>query len=303
MLIYGEVRQMDFEFYRNFIVTAEAGNITTAAKRLNMAQTAISAQISKLEEHYNVKLFNKQKGKRRIDLTDAGVDFLVKARAICSLEEDLEQEMRSYSKKIAGHLRFGVSHVRGVDFINEYLGKFAQEYPDITYSYYAMTVDLQLQNIQRGNLDFGFANSELPATDSIETILAAQEKFYVVYKAGEVYPWAVKDYITLQDIEDLPLCIPHPHYELLSRACKPYHFKPEVKVMSNSVKNALEFARHGVGVACFAAADTDALPEGLERRLIKDDSLVFQQSLFWSKQHKLSAAAKLFLEYFRESYV
>lgn len=300
---YAEVSGMDFEFYRNFIVTAEAGNITTAAKRLNMAQTAISAQISKLEEHYNVKLFNKQKGKRRIELTEAGVDFLVKARTICSLEEDLEQEMRSYSKKIAGHLRFGVSHVRGVDFINEYLADFAVQYSDITYNYYAMTVDLQLQNIQKGNLDFGFANSELPATDNIASILAAQEKFYVVYKAGEVYPWREKAYITPKDIAGLPLCIPHPHYELLSRACKPYHFKPDVKVMTNSVKNALEFARHGVGVACFAAAATDVLPEGLERRLIKDDSLVFQQSLFWSKQHKLSAAAKLFLEYFREKYV
>lgn len=155
---------MDFEFYRNFIVTAEAGNITTAARRLNMAQTAISAQINKLEEHYNVKLFNKKKGKRRIELTDAGVSFLVKARAMCSLEEDLEQEMYSYSKKVAGHLRFGISHVRGLDFINEYLADFAKLYPDITYSYYELTVDLQLQNLQKGNLDFCFANSELPAT-------------------------------------------------------------------------------------------------------------------------------------------
>ena len=71
----------------------------------------------------------------------------------------------------------------------------------------------------------------------------------------------------------------------------------------NTVKNAREFARHGVGVACFTSTDTDVLPEGLERKLVRDDSLVFQQSIFWSKQHKLSAAAKLFLEYFRERYV
>lgn len=290
---------MDFEFYRNFIVAAEAGNITTAARRLNMAQTAISAQIKKLEEHYNVQLFNKKKGKRRIDLTEAGVNFLAKARSICSLEEDLEQEMRSYSKKIAGHLRFGVSHARGVDFINEYLGNFAKEYPDITYSYYAMTVDLQLQNIQSGNVDFCFANSELPTTDSLESILAAQERFYVVYKTGKTYPWSAKDYITPQDIADQALCIPHPHYELLCRACKPYHFKPEVKMMTNSVKNALEFACYGVGVACVAVADKDVLPEGLERKLIKDDGLVFRQSLYWSKTNKLSAAGKLFLQYFK----
>lgn len=291
---------MDFEFYRNFIVTAEAGNITTAAKRLNMAQTAISAQISKLEEHYNVKLFNKQKGKRHITLTDAGLNFLAKARAICSLEEDLEQEMLSYSKKIAGHLRFGISHVSGLNFIHEYLAEFAQENEDITYSYYELTVDLQLQQLQKGNLDFGFANSKLPATDTIASILAAQEKFYVVYPAQSCYPWSDKPVLTPADIIGLPLCIPHLHYELLCRACKPYHFKPEVKIMTNSVKNAVAFAQHSLGLGCFAAVDNYVLPEGLERKLLADDSLVFQQSLFWSKQHKLSGAGRLFLEYFKE---
>ena len=290
---------MDFEFYRNFLVTAEAGNITTAARRLNMAQTAISAQINKLEEHYNVKLFNKKKGKRRIELTDAGVSFLVKARAMCSLEEDLEQEMYSYSKRVAGHLRFGISHVRGLDFINEYLADFAKLYPDITYSYYELTVDLQLQNLQKGNLDFCFANSELPATAELESILATQEKFYVAYNNSELYPWADKAYIVLKDVAGYGLCIPHLHYELLVRACKPYHFKPEVKIMTNSVKNALEFAKHGLGLACFAAAEADPVPQGLERKLLQDDSLVFQQSLYWSKANKMSAAGKLFLQYFK----
>ena len=290
---------MDFEFYRNFIVTAEAGNITTAAKRLNMAQTAISSQMNKLEEHYNVQLFNKKKGKRRITLTDAGMSFLVKARAICSLEEDLEQEMYGYSQKIAGHLRFGISHVRGLDFINEYLAEFAKQYADITYSYYELTVDLQLQNLQKGNLDFCFANSELPTTTDLESILATQEKFYVAYNSAAQYPWLKQAALTPGDIEGYGLCMPHLHYELLVRACKPYHFKPEVKIMTNSVKNALEFAKHGLGLACFAAAEADPVPQGLERKLLQDDSLVFQQSLYWSKANKMSAAGKLFLEYFK----
>ena len=34
---------MDFDFYRNFIVVAETGNISAAAKRLNLVQPALSA--------------------------------------------------------------------------------------------------------------------------------------------------------------------------------------------------------------------------------------------------------------------
>lgn len=36
---------MDFEFYRNFITVAETGNLTTASKKLALAQPALSAQI------------------------------------------------------------------------------------------------------------------------------------------------------------------------------------------------------------------------------------------------------------------
>ena len=43
---------MDFDFYRNFIVIAETGNISAAAKRLSIVQPALSAQIKTLEKYY-----------------------------------------------------------------------------------------------------------------------------------------------------------------------------------------------------------------------------------------------------------
>ena len=36
---------MDFEFYRNFITVAETGNLTTAAKKLSLAQPALLSLI------------------------------------------------------------------------------------------------------------------------------------------------------------------------------------------------------------------------------------------------------------------
>ena len=47
---------MDFEFYRNFITVAETGNLTTASKKLALAQPALSAQIKTLEHYYGAKL-------------------------------------------------------------------------------------------------------------------------------------------------------------------------------------------------------------------------------------------------------
>ena len=63
---------MDFEFYRNFITVAETGNLTTASKKLALAQPALSAQIKTLEHYYGAKLIQTARGKRQLTLTEAG---------------------------------------------------------------------------------------------------------------------------------------------------------------------------------------------------------------------------------------
>ena len=75
---------MDFDFYRNFIVVAETGNISAAAKRLNLVQPALSAQIKTLEKYYQTQLFKTGRGKRHIELTEAGEAFLFQAKLLCN---------------------------------------------------------------------------------------------------------------------------------------------------------------------------------------------------------------------------
>lgn len=100
---------MDFEFYRNFITVAETGNLTTASKKLALAQPALSAQIKTLEHYYGAKLIQTARGKRQLTLTEAGEAFLGKARQICRTEETILLDMQSFNKKASGTLRFSVS--------------------------------------------------------------------------------------------------------------------------------------------------------------------------------------------------
>ena len=112
---------MDFEFYRNFCVIAEAGNITKAAQKLNTVQTALSAQVKKLEQNYGVQLLKTQQGKKKLELTPAGVDFLQKAKAICSLEDELTLDMQKYGSTISGTISFGASHSRSRYYLEKFI--------------------------------------------------------------------------------------------------------------------------------------------------------------------------------------
>jgi DNA-binding transcriptional LysR family regulator len=71
---------MDIKGLRYFIAAAERLNFTTAAKECYVTQTAMSLHINKMETELGFKLFDR--GKRSVELTAAGIDFLHQARAI-----------------------------------------------------------------------------------------------------------------------------------------------------------------------------------------------------------------------------
>ena len=72
--------RMTLEQLRVFVAVAERQHVTRAAKALNLAQSAASAAIATLEARHGAKLFHLVG--RGIELTEAGLLFLVEARAV-----------------------------------------------------------------------------------------------------------------------------------------------------------------------------------------------------------------------------
>lgn len=71
---------MTFEQLRVFVAVAEREHMTQAARELHLAQSAVSASITKLEWEHETRLFDRVG--RGIQLTREGRVFLQEARAI-----------------------------------------------------------------------------------------------------------------------------------------------------------------------------------------------------------------------------
>ena len=290
---------MDFAFYRNFITVVETGSISTAAQKLNIVQPALSAQIKTLEKAYGVQLLKMQRGKRHIELTEAGEAFLQQARSLCAAEDKLTLTMQSFSQRAVGTLRFGVSHVRTDYFLRQYLIPFANTHPDISYQFLDATVEQQQEQLKEGNIDFAFANAPLPASHTFAAIKGQQESFYVVYRKNYSVPWNTCRSLKVSALSGLPLCCNYGTFPLLRKACEDYSFTPNITFIASTAESALTFAQSGLGLAVIAALDSDTIPPDMLRLELEHPDLHFEQTLYWSKERRLTPAAELFLDYFQ----
>jgi DNA-binding transcriptional LysR family regulator len=90
---------------RYFVTVAEEGQITRAAKKLFIAQPALSQAISQLEAELGLKLLERHaKGVR---LTPSGEAFLEKARAVVKTELDVGLTAQSLARAARGVLEVG----------------------------------------------------------------------------------------------------------------------------------------------------------------------------------------------------
>lgn len=290
---------MDFDFYRNFIVVAETGNISTAAKKLDIVQPALSAQIKTIEKNYGVQLLKMQRGKRHIELTEAGEAFLQQARSLCATEDGLTLSMQAFSQRAVGTLRFSVSHVRTDYFLRQYLIPFAKEHPAISYQFFDATVEQQQLQLEQGITDFAFANAPLPASHGFATIKGQRENFYVSYSKAFPVPWAQdKAALSPEELGGLPLCCNYGSYSLLRTVFKEYGIRPDIAFIATTADSALTYAGSGLGLAACAALPSDPVPHYMQRLPLVHPKLHFEQTLYWNKESKSSFAKELFLKFF-----
>ena len=287
---------MDFEFYRNFITVAETGNLTTASKKLALAQPALSAQIKTLEHYYGAKLIQTARGKRQLTLTEAGEAFLGKARQICHTEETILLDMQSFNKKASGTLRFSVSPAKSTFFINTYLRPFAAAYPEICFQFREEAVSAQTRHIAENSSDFAFANAPLPSPQLFAAHKTQKEYFYAVYSPQA--NCGLDPQQPPKQLQNIPVCCNFGCYSLLRKACLKHGFMPKIRFIATTNTAALAFVQDGSGIAIVSAGGRDDFPQGLQQLLLADDELYFEQTLFWSKKDRLSATAQLFLDFY-----
>ena len=123
---------MDWDKLRVFHAVAEAGSFTHAGDTLNLSQSAVSRQISALEENLQVPLFHRHA--RGLILTEQGELLYRTARDMAAKVNTAEALLRANQDKPAGRLKVTTSVGFGSTWLTAQMHEFVAMYPEVDVS-------------------------------------------------------------------------------------------------------------------------------------------------------------------------
>lgn len=139
--------------YKVFFEVAKAGNISKAAKQLQISQPAISKSIVKLEEQLGIRLFSRNS--RGVHLTAEGEILFGHIEEAFGYIERGEDELRRLREFHIGHLRIGASTTLSKYVLLPYLKEYLKEYPHMKITIENQATAKTIQKIENHKLDVG----------------------------------------------------------------------------------------------------------------------------------------------------
>ncbi len=139
---------MDWDKLRIFYAVAEAGSFTHAGETLNLSQSAVSRQISTLEESISVTLFHRHA--RGLILTEEGELLHKTAGEIFGKLAMIEGQLADSRQLPEGPLRITVAEFIGSTWLAPKLAQLRSEHPDIQIT---MLLDDRILNLSMREAD------------------------------------------------------------------------------------------------------------------------------------------------------
>lgn len=113
--------------FKTFIAVAREGTFTAAGRQLGLTQSAVSAQIRRLEEHLGVSLFDRTA--KSAELNVHGREILPQAEALVAMSDRMVG--MAGAGRVSGLLRVGAIASAQQDLLVRAMKGFRQAYPDV----------------------------------------------------------------------------------------------------------------------------------------------------------------------------
>ena len=175
-------RDLDDPDVDGFLLVAERGSITLAARELCLSQSGLSRQLLKLEQRLGTPLLQRVRG--GVHLTPAGERYRAYARDVRVRRRQLLQELWTASETpLSGDLRIAASTTPSEFVVPRLLGDFTSRYPEVRPIVITANSRTVLEELRARQWDVGFVGACIP-TRGVRFIPVATDEIVLAVPAG-----------------------------------------------------------------------------------------------------------------------
>lgn len=192
---------MEIRTLRYFLEAAREENMSKAAERMHISQSALSKQLKGLEEELGKKLFVRHSFS--IELTEEGMLLRKRAEDLLSMADKITAEFASMDDIIGGNIYFGCAESYQIRHLAALIKRFKKQYPGFHYHITSGDTEQVTEKLDKGLLDFAVL-VESPDYAKYNVVkMPESDRWGLVMPAGCAL--AQKDCITFEDLLGLPL--------------------------------------------------------------------------------------------------
>lgn len=192
---------MEIRTLRYFLEAAREENMSKAAERMHISQSALSKQLKGLEEELGKKLFVRHSFS--IELTEEGMLLRKRAEDLLSMADKITAEFASMDDIIGGNIYFGCAESYQIRHLAALIKRFKKQYPEFHYHITSGDTEQVTEKLDKGLLDFAVL-VERPDYAKYNVVkMPESDRWGLVMPAGCAL--AQKDCITFEDLLGLPL--------------------------------------------------------------------------------------------------
>ncbi len=294
---------MDLKQLKSFVMIVESNfNVSLAAEQLSIVQSAVSQQISRLEEELGLKLFNRT-GKRLSGLTPAGNEIINYAYRTLANANSILEIAHDHINEFEGMLRLGATHTQAQYILPPVIKAFSMEFPDVELQIHQGTPQQLVTKALHDEVDFAICTEALSQSNELVSMPSYNwNRSLITLKDS---PLIKIEKITLEELSNHPI-VTYVHgftgREVFNETFKKAGLKPQIVLSAADTDVIKTYVRNGMGVGVIA--NMTYLPDKDSDLVLRDLSELFPwetTKIAYKKDKYLRKHQQRFIDLFQSS--
>lgn len=232
---------------QHFVALAETGQVSRAALRSHVSQSAMTASLQGLEKTLGVELFTRQASGVR--LTTEGLRFLRNAQRVIAALDEAVSDIRTVPSAVQGQVKIGLTETISAYLMPRVLPALHRKFPQLQ----VICIERDRQQIEDAvlsqELDFALmltSNLSGRAGLSCETLLRSNRHLW----ASQDHPLLLQERVSLEEIatQRYLLLDMDDHLMTVERYWGQHGLRPTVCLQSRSIEAVRSLVAAGEGV-------------------------------------------------------